>query len=250
MLMKQSLLRVAAASAAAVFVTLGAVGPTYADDHGDQRDRGHAAAAQSKKSDDTRADKDAKTGSDDAGDQQRSPEQSKRADRAQRDKSVAPEQGKANPPRHMPVTVCHLLGNGSYHLLTFDDSALKAHQAHGDLYPAPAAGCPTAEATVPPLALPDSQVAASLSGRAPAAEVLGVETFLTTHKTTARHGSPAVLGVEATRTANRAPVQLAPVAGILPQTGAGRFGLLVATGLGLLGAGGVMLSRKRAQAGS
>ena len=265
MLMKQSLLRIAAASAAAVFVTLGAVGPTYADDHGDQRDGGRAAAAHSKKSHDTRPDDDATTAtdrSDDAGERQRSPEQSKQADGAEHDKGAkqdkgaehndkgtSPEQSKANPPRHTPVTVCHLLGNGSYHLLTFDDSALKAHLAHGDLYPAPA-GCATPETAVPPLAQPQSEVASSPSGGAPGAEVLGIEKLLTTHKTTVLQGSPAVLGVQATRTANRAPAQVAPVAVILPQTGAGRFGLLVVTGLGLLGAGGVMLTRKRAQAGS
>ena len=329
MLMKQSLLRIAAASAAAVFVTLGAVGPTYADDHGDQRDGGRTAAAHSKKSHDTRPDDDATTAtdrSDDAGERQRSPEQSKQADGAEHDKGAkqdkgaehndkgtAPEQSKANPPRHTPVTVCHLLGNGSYHLLTFDDSALKAHQAHGDIYPVPHDGCPatsttpsttpetaqsgshgnghtpvtvchllgngsyhlltfddsalkahlahgdlypapagcaTPETAVPPLAQPQSEVASSPSGGAPGAEVLGIEKLLTTHKTTVLQGSPAVLGVQATRTANRAPAQVAPVAGILPQTGAGRFGLLVVTGLGLLGAGGVMLTRKRAQAGS
>ncbi len=47
---------------------------------------------------------------------------------------------------HTPVTVCHRLGNGGYHVLTMDDSALKAHLGHGDLYPVPADGCPAAPA--------------------------------------------------------------------------------------------------------
>ena len=47
---------------------------------------------------------------------------------------------------HTPVTVCHRLGNGGYHVLTMDDSALKAHLGHGDLYPVPADGCPPAPA--------------------------------------------------------------------------------------------------------
>jgi hypothetical protein len=43
---------------------------------------------------------------------------------------------------HTPVTVCHLEGNGSYHILTSDDDSLPAHLAHGDIYPVPAGGCP------------------------------------------------------------------------------------------------------------
>ena len=50
---------------------------------------------------------------------------------------------------HTPVTVCHRLGNGGYHVLTMDDSALKAHLGHGDLYPVPADGCPAAPAKAP-----------------------------------------------------------------------------------------------------
>jgi hypothetical protein len=43
---------------------------------------------------------------------------------------------------HTPVTVCHREGNGSYHVITFDDDALSAHLAHGDIYPVPEGGCP------------------------------------------------------------------------------------------------------------
>src|SRR4051794_4299422 len=46
---------------------------------------------------------------------------------------------------HTPVTVCHREGNGSYHVITFDDDALPAHLAHGDISPVPADGCPASE---------------------------------------------------------------------------------------------------------
>jgi LPXTG-motif cell wall-anchored protein len=313
MLMKQSVLRIAAASAAAVFVTIGAVGPAYADDHGDEQDRGKAAASRSAKSDEAKSHhaKSRDDQSEDSSGEMQEPRRGSKSggDSAEQDERGAAGQGKANPPRHTPVTVCHRLGNGSYHVLTFDDSALKAHEAHGDIYPVPADGCPAtstapetatsdehgqghtpvtvchilgngtyheltfddsalkaheahgdlypvpasgcataaAPTTVPPLALPQSAEVA-MSGAVPGAAVLGVEKLLTTQKTTARQGSPAVLGVQQTRSANRAPAQVAPTAGVLPQTGAGRFSLLVVAGLGLLGAGGVMITRKRAQA--
>jgi hypothetical protein len=44
------------------------------------------------------------------------------------------------------VTVCHILGNGSYIEVIFDADALKAHIAHGDLHPVPAGGCPAEDA--------------------------------------------------------------------------------------------------------
>ena len=46
-------------------------------------------------------------------------------------------------------------------------------------------------------------------------------------------------------TANRAPAEVSPVAGILPATGAGAYGMAVLAGIGLLAAGGVLMARKR-----
>jgi LPXTG-motif cell wall-anchored protein len=66
-----------------------------------------------------------------------------------------------------------------------------------------------------------------------------------------------VLGVQAERrpsagvagsTANRAAALVAPMAGILPSTGAGQYGLVIVGGIVLLIAGGVLLARRRPQA--
>ena len=40
------------------------------------------------------------------------------------------------------IPICHSIGSGKYVLLLVGNSALAAHQAHGDLIPAPATGCP------------------------------------------------------------------------------------------------------------
>ncbi|WP_435770589.1 hypothetical protein [Nocardioides sp. SYSU DS0651] len=56
------------------------------------------------------------------------------------------------------VTVCHLLGNGSYQELTFAAEALPAHLGHGDIHPVPVNGCPP-----PPAECPDGD----LNGDAP-----------------------------------------------------------------------------------
>jgi len=50
---------------------------------------------------------------------------------------------------HLPVMVCHLLGNGGYILLTTDDSALEAHLGHGDMLPGEQGNCPTENAPTP-----------------------------------------------------------------------------------------------------
>ena len=193
-----------------------------------------------------------------------------------------PQTGKADPPRHTPVTVCHVLGNGGYHLLTMDDSALKAHQNHGDLYPVPAGGCP-APATAPtpedsPPAGPEDstvggpdEVDQPLTADDPTlpedttpqdALVLGSAT--TTTGTTApvvagveqvgtKPAAAAVLGVQqtaagTTATGTRTGIvpAAAPAAGILPQTGAGPIGMLLAGAGALLAAGVAMLRRRRA----
>ena len=184
-----------------------------------------------------------------------------------------PQTGKADPPRHTPVTVCHVLGNGGYHLLTMDDSALKVHQGHGDLYPVPAGGCP-APTTAPgpedssvggpdegdePLtsddpALPEGTTpqgalapgSGSTVAGATAPVVAGVEQVATTPATA------SVLGVQqtatgTTATGTRAGVVPAasPAAGILPQTGAGPIAMLLAGAAGLIAAGAAMLRRRR-----
>ena len=43
------------------------------------------------------------------------------------------------------VTICHRTGsaNNPYVMITVAQSALQAHQAHGDIIPAPPGGCPT-----------------------------------------------------------------------------------------------------------
>ena len=75
------------------------------------------------------------------------------------------DQGRVARPPPLPdgdrVTVCHILGNGSYNLLTFDDSALPAHVAHGDHAPEPAG-----DAVVLAVAVLEFDGAAELAGRA------------------------------------------------------------------------------------
>lgn len=197
-----------------------------------------------------------------------------------------PQTGKADPPRHTPVTVCHVLGNGGYHLLTMDDSALKAHQNHGDLYPVPAGGCPAPAAapgpedssddspqagpgdstvggldevdqpltaddpTLPEDTAPQDAVvlgSASTTAGTTAPVVAGVEQVGT------RPAAASVLGVQqtaagTTATGTRAGIvpAAAPAAGILPQTGAGPIGMLLAGAGALLAAGVAMLRRRRA----
>jgi LPXTG-motif cell wall-anchored protein len=70
----------------------------------------------------------------------------------------------------------------------------------------------------------------------PATEVAGAEAETGTE----------VLGVQAERAATD-EAALAPASGILPATGAGDYALIILAGVGLLGAGGVLLARRRAQ---
>jgi LPXTG-motif cell wall-anchored protein len=175
-------------------------------------------------------------------------------------------------PGHVRVTVCHVLGNGGYHELTFDEHALRAHEAHGDLYPVPAEGCPaeTSGETVPgttpegddaagdDTAADDSTTTAENEAATTTTEdeaatttteddaaVAGVEELATTTSTQPRGAQ--VLGVEAVAGANRAAPVTGPLAGILPQTGAGQLGLAAAAGLLLVGAGATLVARRRAQ---
>ncbi len=186
------------------------------------------------------------------------------------------------PHRHTPVTVCHRLGNGGYHVLTMDDSALKAHLGHGDLYPVPADGCPAAPAKQPAPGAPapdqgstgtgstdttststtttgtTGSGAATSARTTPGATVLGDQATRVQDQSRTPARAPQVLGTSATlgspstgATAgtaagtNAATTAAAPQAGILPQTGAGRYGPVLLAGLGLLAAGGAALRRDR-----
>ena len=190
------------------------------------------------------------------------------------------------------MTVCHRLGNGGYHVLTMDDSALKAHLGHGDLYPVPADGCPTVPATQPAPGAPapdqgstgtgstDTNTtntntttntsttgttgsgAATTTRTTPGATVLGDQATRVRNQSRTPARAPQVLGTSATRggtstgaiaganagtTAGTTAATTvgAPQAGILPQTGAGRYGPALLAGLGLLAAGGAALRRDR-----
>jgi LPXTG-motif cell wall-anchored protein len=139
------------------------------------------------------------------------------------------------PPKHSPVTVCHVLGNGGYHLLTFDDSALKAHIGHGDLYPVPASGCPKPEARVPSS---QEETEQEVTRSSPSAAVLGAQAERSANRAAARVGTQ-----QASPGASSAAV--APAGGVLPQTGAGEVALTLAAGIGLLAAGAGLLRRRR-----
>jgi LPXTG-motif cell wall-anchored protein len=275
---KNTTVRSSAAVTAALLVTALTAGPAMADhDHGQgkSRDAGRHAAAQHQgvrhqagqhpTSQKQAAQKQAaqkSTGDDAAG--RADGDHGNRGDRGRGD-----ERGNG----HTPVTVCHLLGNGGYHLLTMDDNALSAHLRHGDLYPVPDGGCPS-EATVAPdesgtttqsqestegeKSTTSSEVTehAGVTGTQEAerssAVVLGEQAFARTRTgASVKDQAGTVAGVEATRGANRAaPVAgpvAGPLAGILPQTGADAalLGALVA-GAGLL-AGGVALTAWRRQ---
>jgi LPXTG-motif cell wall-anchored protein len=156
-----------------------------------------------------------------------------------------PDQGALG---HTPVTVCHVLGDGSYNLLTFDDSALDAHVGHGDLYPVPVDGCPTGGTTTGSDD-DDDVLTPGGSGEILGAGVLGVERLaggVTSGDTTA---DAAMLGVEESAAAARVAAVLGPVAGILPQTGAAPIAFSLAAGLVLVGAGATVLARRRSQVG-
>ena len=173
-------------------------------------------------------------------------------------------------PGHVRVTVCHVLGNGGYHELTFDEHALRAHEAHGDLYPVPADGCPTEapEETVPGTT-PEGQdtpgddtpaeetpVAATPGDDVTGDDTTGDDTSdesdtvvagVEERDSTSTNDDAEILGVEAFAGANRAAPVTGPLAGVLPQTGAGQLGLAAAAGVILLGAGATLVARRRTQ---
>ena len=264
MLEKHSLLRISAASVATMFFAMGVAAPVHAADNG-QRHKAPRATHQSAMNEHT-----SKSGSHGSGASRDGADNVKGTSTDHRRSKQ--RHAAAHPPKHDPVTVCHLLGNGSYNILTFDDSALKAHTGHGDIYPVPAGGCPVAVTGEAPAidngtgVAGENEVAPGKVLATPAEIVLQQVLFGT------------VLGVQAQGTANRAPAQVAPAhaalgqvapsqiapatvatarvtaapaaaAGILPRTGAGEVALPLAGGLGLLVAGAVMLTRRRSPAG-
>lgn len=314
---KSAMIRTAAATAATVLMTVGAMGPALADHDGGKgaSQDDHAKTATSGRTD--RADRTDKTGKADKGHQS----QGHRDEKTTSNNGRGDERGNGHTPvtvchllgngsynvltfddnaleahvnhgdlypvpadgcpassedvkpatfhgtpGHVRVTVCHLLGNGGYHELTFDEHALPAHEAHGDLYPVPAAGCPTeapeetvpgttpegedtpgddtpADDTTPAEVLPGDDTTADHTPVESDAVVAGVEE----RDTTSANDDAEVLGVEAFAGANRAAPVTGPLAGILPQTGAGQLGLAAAAGVILLGAGATMVARRRTQ---
>jgi hypothetical protein len=51
------------------------------------------------------------------------------------------------------VNICHVTGsatNPSFELTSIPEEALKGHLGHGDIYPVPAAGCPTGGVVITP----------------------------------------------------------------------------------------------------
>lgn len=152
---------------------------------------------------------------------------------------------------HTPVTVCHLRGNGSYHELTFDDDAFEAHLAHGDLHPVPADGCATDGADAGPggAQQPGSTGDAGTTGTESAAGAVATTeaVVLGSQKTATRSTAPA--GQVAGRSASAGDTAaVSPVADVLPQTGAGRIGVLLAAAAALLAAGTTLLARRRSHA--
>ncbi len=304
--LKSTLVRTAAAAAATVLVTVGGMAPALADhDHGNGSSQDHRAAAgqddqdaksqgeksRGEKSQGEKSDRGAKGGQakGDKGDKGQGDERGNGhtpvtvchllgngsyheltfddnaleahvnhgdlypvpADGCPADSETVRTPSYHGTPGHVRVTVCHVLGNGGYHELTFDEHALSAHEAHGDLYPVPAEGCPaeTAEEPAPGTTLEGddtpAEVVADDATTEDDATVAGVEELAGT--TTAQPRDAQVLGVEAVAGVNRAAPATGPLAGILPQTGAGQLGLAAAAGLVLVGAGATLVARRRTQ---
>lgn len=258
--------RAAAAAVTLVLVGAGATAPAAADQSHGNLDRPARAqqnheAAHAKRAEAGDQRRERRDGADRPGDRRRDGADRSREARGERSDDHGDHglgDGRGN--GHTPVTVCHLLGNGGYIELTFDENALDAHLAHGDLHPVPAGGCPetdgdtTLEQDGDPLAtpgtdLPETDVAEQAVPEPAAepqpttqAEVLGVQRFQRSATTT----SPEVAGVDAV--AGGGPALLGPVAGILPQTGAPAVGLAVLAGLAAVAGGAAVLRRRRAGA--
>lgn len=244
MVIKHAARRLAAAAAATTIVVVGAGAPAFADDGDNDSTQGTTTAPQHT----AQGPKDGK--GDTEGDQ------GDKGDKGDGSKSTG-NSGQGKGQGHHPVTVCHRLGNGGYHLLTFDRHALDAHLHHGDIYPVPADGCPTADEstapapgnpTTPPVEDGSETDTTGTTGTVPGSQptVLGTEAVRTAGLAPR---APKVLGVQAVRGADGKTAAVGPLAGILPQTGAGRMLLPLTAGLGLLATGGVVLARRRRVAG-
>ena len=281
---KHNLLRVAAATTVAVFMTVGGLGPVHAaNDRADGRangsDRGNSANAPEKHDPVTichakgNGDYVEITIDDDAyeahvenhGDVAPAAEGGCPDTAGSDDKGKDEEKGddkggdKGNGGEGtVRVEVCHLVGNGSYRVIEFDDSALDAHLEHGDLYPVPEDGCPVPgdggtvgddQTGGETGAETDDQTGGETGGETGvyADEVLGTE---------AEAGDIGGAEVAGAAAANRAPAAVAPAAaastapaaGILPATGAGDYTVALLAGGALLAAGGVLIARRRLHA--
>lgn len=245
---QHSTLRVAAATIAAGLLTVGTAAPVFADNGSRHAHSGSAAQHRHESAQSARASRRSEHGAADS------------AVRARRGPTSGAQSegshGRSDPPRHTPVTVCHRLGNGSFHLLTMDDSALKAHVGHGDIYPVPDSGCPAPAAGLPS---PERSGEEQGGSATPPATDIAPDEAVGVHRAVLdRIGlADQVLGVQAERTANRTsaqvaatagaqpPADAAPASGVLPQTGAGDIATTMLAGLGLLAAGAGLLSRRR-----
>lgn len=287
MQIKRTMFRVAAATTVTAFVSVGAVGPVYAGGEkaagksANAQGQSHKAAPASKAQGPKAPGSQARGPKAEPGSKAQGPKQApaskaqgpkaQPASKAQGPKSPKPanphangnaSDKSANGNGHTPVTVCHRTGKAGYIVITFDENALEAHLAHGDLYPVPEGGCasttPEGGGTTPggtdgetprtpgtpgtgvegPVADIETETAVPTED-----EVLGVESTVAA-ATAASSAAPIAAPVAAPIAA---PVAAAPASGILPDTGAGDYGWAALAGLGLLAAGGSLLARRRAQ---
>lgn len=250
MSIQHSTLRIAAATIATGLLTVGTAAPVFADNESRHAHSGSAAQHRHESAQSARASRRSEQGA-----------AAGSAVRARRGPTSGAQSegshGRSDRPRHTPVTVCHRLGNGSFHVLTMDDSALKAHVGHGDIYPVPDSGCPAPAAGVPSPERGGEEEGGSATP--PATDIAPDEAVGVHRAVLDRIGlADQVLGVQAERTANRTsaqvamaaagaqpPAEAAPARGVLPQTGAGDFATAMLAGLGLLAAGAGLLSRRR-----
>ena len=291
---KHNLLRVAAATTVTVFMTMAGLGPVHAaNDQPNEQDRGNSANAPEKHDPVTVChalgnggyleltfDDDAyeahlehhgdispvpeggcPSGSDESGGDETEGDETGGGGADDGGKDTGEGKGTTR------VEVCHVEGNGSYHVIEFDDAALDAHVEHGDLYPVPEDGCPvpgdetggdetggdetggdeTGGDETGGHQTGGNQTGGNQTGgdETDGDEVLGIEAEVSA-------GGDAEVAGAGAATANRAPAAVAPAAattapaaGILPATGAGDYTVALLAGGVLLAAGGVLIARRR-----
>lgn len=241
--------RAGAVMTAAVFVGIGVTGPVGAvDDHADptavERSEGargeemssenQAAAAENRSSAQAGEHKESAGAESRPEKPARAGEKKESARAESRPETSGERSGKADPPGHDPVTVCHLLGNGSYIVLTFDDSALQKHLSnHDDLMYDEAEGCPEATLDVEARRL---EAAKLVLNERSSGTVLGAEQHRARTAATVRGESGTTTVTAAAGTDQ---------AGVLPAAGAGEYTAALLAGLGLLGAGAYLMRRRR-----